>query len=640
VNPAAVIYVLAFAAVLLINGAVLALAEPIVAKRLLPLLGGTPIIVVSCGAFFLAVVLLSYAYAHVSTRLFGVRRQAALHLGVLLLPLLWWGLGQAGLGLPTPVGPEVGLLPPEGDHFAITLSVCALLSVTVGLPLFALTASVPLLPRWFAATGCPQGSDPYFLYAACCLGSLAALLGYPVVVEPFINLADQWQWCLFGSVLSTVLTAGCVALLWRSGSFFPPPPQEIAPEPTPVKPAPGAEVLRPPAAMLRRLHWIALTAVPVGLASTLPTYISDEVSAIPLFWLVPLVLLQLTLLLAFARQPLFARLPRRVRGALHLVHALAIVTCLVTLLLSRPPGAGAQAGPLTTGVWLILIPLMLLTPQTLAVLLQPVAALLVVFGVLTGIWAVPQLALHLLAVFVAMRCSHGELARDRPPPSGLTGYFLCMAAGGALGGLFAVSGPLLFPGGVGEYWLALVLACMLRPGGARNGLSDLLIARVLCALWRCGAAADRFTRLVCALVMDWLYPLFLGVLTVELWVHREQFRPLLISLGVMEPVTRDAVLCGLPLLLCLLAVARRVRFGLALGAVLLAKPLAPGDPERAAVTLLNSIPAADANRVLLPLLLFPVALGAVVVLVGLLSVVLTDEKKAQGSPPAGFSSDA
>jgi hypothetical protein len=261
-----------------------------------------------------------------------------------------------------------------------------------------------------------------------------------------------------------------------------------------------------------------------------------------------------------------------------------------------------------------------------------VAALLVVFGMLTGIWAVPQLALHLLAVFVAMRCCHGELARDRPPPSGLTGYFLCMAVGGALGGLFAaVLAPLLFPEAVGEFWLALVLACMVRPGGARNGLSDLLIARGLCVVWECGAATARRTRLVAALAMDWLYPLLVGVLTVELWVHREQFRPLLISLGIKEPVTRDAVLCGLPLMLCLLAMARRVRFGLSLGAVLLAKPLAPGDPERAAVTLLSGIPAADADRVLLPLFLLPITLGAVVVLAGLLSVVLTDEKKTRGA---------
>jgi hypothetical protein len=353
----------------------------------------------------------------------------------------------------------------------------------------------------------------------------------------------------------------------------------------------------------------------------LTTYISDEVSEIPLFWLVPLVLSQLTLILAFARQPLFARLPRRVRGALQLAHALAIVACLLALLLNQPSGARAQAGPLTTGIWLILVPLVLLTPQKLAIVLQPVTALLLVFGVLTGIWAVPQLVLHLFAVFVAMRCCQGELARDRPPPSGLTGYFLCMAAGSALGGLFAaVLGPLLFPEVVGEYWLALVLACMIRPGSARNGLSDLLIVRGLCVLRKCNAAAARLMRLVTAVVLDWLYPLILGVFTVELWVHREQFRALMTSLGVEDLVTRDTVLCGLPLLLCLLAVARGVRFGLALGAILLAKSLAPADPDRAAVTLLRGIPGADADRVLLPLSLLPLVLGTVVVLVGLLSV--------------------
>jgi hypothetical protein len=625
VSPGSVVYVLAFAMALLVSGALLGFAEQIAQVGLV---GGTPTSWAICTVFFQVVSLLGYTYAYASVRMLGVRRQAAVHVGVLALPLAWWGL-QAAFVPPMPFGFRAWATPPDASPLQVTLWVCAALFATVGVPLFALTTCVPLLQRWFAETGHPASGDPYFLYASCCLGSLAGLLAYPLLVEPFVRLAEQGRWWLCGSAVSAALTAGCVILLWRSPSFFPrPQPEEArAAKPADLPPVPGAEPFWPPAAaaVLRRLHWIALSAVPVGLASTLPTYISVEVSAIPLMWMVPLVLSQLTLILAFARQPLFARLPRRAREALQLAHALAIVACLLALVLSRPPGGGTQAGPLTTGVWLILVPLVLLAPQTLAVVLQPVAALLVVFGLLAGVWVLPQLSLNLLAVFVAMRCCHGELARDRPPPDGLTGYFLCMAAGGVLGGLFAaVLAPLLFPEAVEEYWLALVLACMLRPGSARNGLSDRLIARGLCVLWQSGAATARLTRHVAALVMDWLYPPLLGVLTVELWVHREQFRPLMTSLGVENAVTRDTILCGLPLLLCLPAVARRVRFGLSLGAILLAKSLAPGDPERAAVTLLRGIPDADANRVLLPLFLLPLVLGAVIVLAGLLSVLLTD----------------
>ena len=637
----AIRYVLLFAAALLANGALLAFVEPVALKILLPQLVCSPPDRSTCSAFFPVLSLLGYAYAHATIRMLGVRRQVILHLGLLVLPLVWWGLGQAGFVPPALLfDPEGQPHPSETRPWQVALWVSGRLLATVGVPLFALTACVPLLQRWFAETGHPQARDPYFLYASGCLGSLAMLLTYPFLVEPLFSVAEQEQGWLLGSVLCVALTAGCALLLWKSASSFPPEPRpEEAAAAAPVQPIPRAELLWPPAAaaVLRRLHWIALAAVPFGLAATLANYISTEVSAIPLFWLVPLLLVQFTRLLAFARQPLFASLSRRTRRALQLAHALALVACLLALLPSQPADAGAHARPLTNVAWLILVPLMLLTPQALAVVLQPVTALLVVFGELTGIWALPQLALHLLAVFMVMRCCHGALARDRPPPHGLTGYFLCIAAGDALGWLFAaVLAPMLFPADVAEYWLALVLACLLRPASARNGLSDRLIVRGLCGLGHAGAATARLTRLVVALVLDWLYPLLLGVLTVELWVHREQVRPLLTTLGVEGPVVRDALLCGLPLLLCLLTVARRVRFGLSLGAVLLAKSLAPTDPERAAITLLGGLP--DSGSVALALLLLPGALGAVVVLTGLLSMVLVGDKKAPA--PAGSFSDA
>src|SRR5207244_7089547 len=74
-----------------------------------------------------------------------------------------------------------------------------------------------------------------------------------------------------------------------------------------------------------------------------------------------------------------------------------------------------------------------------------------------------KISIHLLALFaVAMLC-HGELARTRPAPRYLTGFYLLMSVGGVLGGLFnALIAPLVF-NDLYEYTAALVMACMLVP---------------------------------------------------------------------------------------------------------------------------------------------------------------------------------
>src|SRR5207237_9852365 len=132
-----------------------------IGKTLLPMLGGTPAVWNTCMVFFQALLLAGYAYAHAATALLGVRRQAALHLGVLFLPALSLGLTvdrallDYGEGSPIP-----GLL--------------LVLLLSVGLPFFMVSTSAPLLQKWFAGTGHPASQDPYFLYGASNLGSIPA----------------------------------------------------------------------------------------------------------------------------------------------------------------------------------------------------------------------------------------------------------------------------------------------------------------------------------------------------------------------------------------------------------------------------------------------------------------------------------
>src|SRR5881396_779649 len=97
-----------FALTLFVSATLLFLVQPMIGKMLLPMLGGTPAVWNTCMIFFQALLLAGYAYAHATTTILGVRRQALLHLGVLFLPLLTFdltlraGLLDYGEGSPIP----------------------------------------------------------------------------------------------------------------------------------------------------------------------------------------------------------------------------------------------------------------------------------------------------------------------------------------------------------------------------------------------------------------------------------------------------------------------------------------------------------------------------------------------------------
>src|SRR5262249_49163480 len=156
-------------------------------KLLLPLVGGTPAVWNTCLVFFQALLLVGYLYAHGSATRLGPRRQARWHLAVLLAPVAAFGCGLALAGTPLPV--LAGLVPSDQDYPEPAL--LALLAVAVGVPFLVMSATAPLLQRWFAASGQRGARDPYFLYAASNAGSLLGLVGYPFLVEPGLPLAAQ-----------------------------------------------------------------------------------------------------------------------------------------------------------------------------------------------------------------------------------------------------------------------------------------------------------------------------------------------------------------------------------------------------------------------------------------------------------------
>lgn len=342
--------IIVFTFAMFLSATLLFLVEPMVAKMMLPMLGGTPAVWNTCLVFFQATLLAGYLYAHASIRWLSRRQQIALHLAVVLLPLLIAGM----LPLHLPAGWEP---PAEANPAGWVL---LLLLVVVGLPFFALSATTSIMQRWFAATGHKDAADPYFLYAASNAGSLIGLLAYPLLLEPLLHLSTQsrlWSGAYFVFVFAT---ATCAALVWRPQASFASSDVMVAAGDPPARPIPCDD---PPATRTwrERGRWIALAFVPSSLMLGVTTAITADVPAIPLFWVLPLALYLVSFVFVFAKRPpishrwMVDRLPflilcglcptlsqtRFSLGVLLLVYLLVLfgvaIACHGELARSRPP---------------------------------------------------------------------------------------------------------------------------------------------------------------------------------------------------------------------------------------------------------------------------------------------------------------
>ncbi len=258
-----------FAVAIFTSAFLLFWVQPLFAKMILPLLGGSPAVWATAMMFFQLVLLAGYGYAHLLTRRIpSLRGQVAVHAVVVAI-----GLAFLPFALPASVVPPSG-----GSPIGWLVGV---LAMRVGWPFFALSASAPLLQAWFAR-GRP-GRDPYILYAASNAGSLLALLAFPVLLEPSLTLAGQshsWRLGYFG--LLVILAAIALVLLRR---------KTLAPV-----------ALRETAGGWRqRLTWILLAFVPSSLLLGVTTHITTDVASAPLFWVVPFALYLVTFIIAFAR---------------------------------------------------------------------------------------------------------------------------------------------------------------------------------------------------------------------------------------------------------------------------------------------------------------------------------------------------
>jgi len=407
-SPGGVLTALPLHCVALFLGAFLLFAiQPMFTKMILPLLGGTPAVWNTALMFFQGMLLAGYLYAHLLSRLDRVRWQVLIHASVLAIGLLF---------LPVHVAwPQATS---GGTHPVAWL--VALLTFSIGLPFFAVSATAPLLQRWFSQSGHVHAADPYFLYVSSNVGGLVALLAYPVVIEPLFGLSVQSRAWMIGYAMLTLTIVLCsISLRAFRGSES---SVVVGAAPGPGE---GASALSDKITWGARAHWLVLSFVPSALLLAVTLHISTDVASVPLLWVVPLSLYMLTFIIVFARRPI-------------LKHK-----------------------------WMLTLQI-------------PIYALLAVS--FTRLDLLPIFALDLAMLFVTAMVCHGELVRHRPAADRLTEFYLWMSAGGLLGGVFCVLvAPLLFSS-VLEYPLILAIACLVRPGSSGGGWRQSVLDGVLAAL--------------------------------------------------------------------------------------------------------------------------------------------------------------
>ena len=397
--------------------------QPLIGKYILPWFGGGPGVWTTCMLFFQVLLLGGYAYAHFTSRRLKPRTQAIVHLVLL----------AAALAL-LPITPGDSWKPHGGGN--PTLQILTLLAVSLGLPYFVLSATGPLIQQWFSLA--QPGVSPYRLYALSNVGSLLALVSYPFFFETHFTRKTQaglWAWGLGAYV---VCCGFCALRLFKSKVQSPKskvqsqkpgvrsqesgvrseaggtPATDNGPHNTQhaTPPAPAPAINSQPST-INYFLWLLLPACASVLLLATTNKLCQDVAVIPFLWVAPLALYLLSFIICFDSPRWYVRFP----------FTLALVAALAGLCWALFNGSDLSLSR--------------------------------------------QVALYCGGLFICCMVCHGELYRLKPDPRHLTGFYLMIAAGGALGGLFvAVAAPLLFTDYYELHWglflcgLLFLLVCI------------------------------------------------------------------------------------------------------------------------------------------------------------------------------------
>ena len=266
--------VLPYALTIFLSAFLLFLVQPIIAKQILPWFGGSSGVWTTALVFFQSVLLAGYAYADWTMRL-GVRRQMLLHLALL-------GISLASLPILASTGWK-----PRGDEEP-TLRILLLLTATIGLPYFLLSTTTPLLQSWYWRRF--RSAVPYRLFALSNFASLLALLGFPVLFEPWLDLTQLgWGW----SALYILFVGACAATGWMSmRAAVAVADDAVAPSATP-----GASATR--LGLGVQLNWLALAAMGSVMLLAVTNHVTQNIASVPFLWVLPLSIYLTTFILTF-----------------------------------------------------------------------------------------------------------------------------------------------------------------------------------------------------------------------------------------------------------------------------------------------------------------------------------------------------
>ena len=365
--------------------------QPLIARCFLPWFGGIPSVWTTCMLFFECVLLAGYGYSHWMAQKVRPQRQAKIHcvlLGVAVLILaiqffVW----------KSPLLPAKSWAPKD-NNVPLT-SLLFLLLISVGIPYLMTSTTGPLLQSWFARLF--PGRPVYRLYALSNAGSLLALLSYPLLLEPHFKLRTQALLWGCGFILFTILCASFGLLGLSKGvcskTDGPSPAQTDANDAGQVNDESADSDLHDVPSPADWMGWTLLATLPSAALLAVTSQITMEVSPIPLLWVVPMVIYLSSFILTFDTPKFYVR---SLWSALLVISAAG---CALALYLGHA------------------MPIML------------------------------QLCLFLTFLGATCMLCHGEMANRKPSPKYLTGFYLAMSLGGALGGVIVgVFAPLLFKG--------------------------------------------------------------------------------------------------------------------------------------------------------------------------------------------------